>query len=494
VLGFLMKSSLGILCLMLVGAHALVELLLRRRTRPLVAAALYLPPALLASWFACGGTLGALWTHARATWELSSGYFSAMTLSTEASWLPLLVGPLALTALGLARVVPGRVLIWMALPLLPYARYALARADHVMALMGVLAAMLPLLVTWGRDTRRRALLLAAALLTLAMVPVAARSVGTPGARGSSLSGDYLRRTVALRGPGTLAALADLSGRRRRLEQTSRELTVRDRLPRRFRQRIGRECVGIYPWNASLVYANDLRWCPRPVFQSYTAYTPWLDRQNSRALGGRRAPPFVLWTLGPLDHPWTSPQWSIDARYLLSDEPLTVLELLRRYRPVDLSARAALLQRSPAPLYARPRILREVRGAWDRWLAVPRAAGAIVRARVHARRTLSGWLRRNLLWERPTHVTYAFRGGGQVRHRFVLDNAPSGLWIQPYVYNAGVRRLRRTRPLPPKILDLFRGRLVAAVRFSAGTPRAFHPQLRVQWEVIQPTGAKSSGVR
>jgi len=46
-------------------------------------------------------------------------------------------------------------------------------------------------------------------------------------------------------------------------------------------RINNQSVDIFPWDVALCWAYDLNWSPRPVFQSYTAYTPYLDTINSQ---------------------------------------------------------------------------------------------------------------------------------------------------------------------------------------------------------------------
>jgi len=58
-------------------------------------------------------------------------------------------------------------------------------------------------------------------------------------------------------------------------------------------RVGRDTVDVFGSAQGLVFANDLAYAPRPVFQSYAAYTPNLQEWNRRALAGTGAPRWIL---------------------------------------------------------------------------------------------------------------------------------------------------------------------------------------------------------
>jgi hypothetical protein len=89
--------------------------------------------------------------------------------------------------------------------------------------------------------------------------------------------------------------------------------------------VGADTVDILPWETGIAWAADLNWRPRPVFQSYSAYTAALDELNARSLERERGPEWVLWH-------WS--KQSIDGRYALFDEPSTLRTLLCNYRLVE----------------------------------------------------------------------------------------------------------------------------------------------------------------
>lgn len=71
---------------------------------------------------------------------------------------------------------------------------------------------------------------------------------------------------------------------------------------------------IYSYDQSLLIASDNVWSPRPVFQSYSAYTPYLVNINRDHLLGARAPDNIFFKIQPIDERLPSlddgPSWPI----------------------------------------------------------------------------------------------------------------------------------------------------------------------------------------
>ncbi len=99
------------------------------------------------------------------------------------------------------------------------------------------------------------------------------------------------------------------------------------------QEIKNQTVDCYPFDMVSIFANGLNWDPRPLFQSYIAYTPWLDLQNQKFfLSAKKAPEYLIWEKmvtdklqysNKIDYGYLLNDSSIDNRYLLNDEPLTI---------------------------------------------------------------------------------------------------------------------------------------------------------------------------
>jgi hypothetical protein len=118
-----------------------------------------------------------------------------------------------------------------------------------------------------------------------------------------------------------------SGLRDELEAEKQQLRERWALPQT------RAAVGDSPIDQGVLLLNDLSYRPRPVFQGYSAYTPYLLEANACFYRGDRAPEYVLFYLE-----------TIDGRLPASDDALAFMELLWRYRPVLVEQSFLLLRR------------------------------------------------------------------------------------------------------------------------------------------------------
>jgi hypothetical protein len=57
---------------------------------------------------------------------------------------------------------------------------------------------------------------------------------------------------------------------------------------------------VYPSELSILFAHDIDWDPRPIIQSYSAYTPGLSQRNADHLLGPDAPDNVFLSVDPID--------------------------------------------------------------------------------------------------------------------------------------------------------------------------------------------------
>ena len=97
----------------------------------------------------------------------------------------------------------------------------------------------------------------------------------------------------------------------------------NQLPESVKNTIGTSSIDDYPWNAQLLLENKLNFTPRPVFQSYTVYTPELEERNFEHYSSDKAPKFVVYDFA-----------SIDDRYPLFDESKLNLLLTANYTCKD----------------------------------------------------------------------------------------------------------------------------------------------------------------
>jgi len=90
---------------------------------------------------------------------------------------------------------------------------------------------------------------------------------------------------------------------------------------------------LYPFNQTLVLANGFQYDPRPIFQSYVAYTPVLLEKNAEHLRGANAPQHILFSIEP-----------IDRQYPSLEDGLSWPELLTRYSAKGIYGNYLLLNK------------------------------------------------------------------------------------------------------------------------------------------------------
>jgi hypothetical protein len=189
--------------------------------------------------------------------------------------------------------------------------------------------------------------------------------------------------------------------------------------------IGNKTVDIYPWETVIAAANNLNWSPRPSFQSYLTYTPFLDRKNFEYYQGKNAPEFILWHY----HSYQD----IDNRYPFSSDPLTLQAIFTHYRREICKGSYCLWRHTDDIELQEKELSTSSEYTWNTWINLPTAANTnIVRAHIDARRTLLGKLNMVLWKEGGIEIDYRLKNNDIKTHTLIIDNATSGIWASPYL--------------------------------------------------------------
>lgn len=160
-----------------------------------------------------------------------------------------------------------------------------------------------------------------------------------------------------------AALPKIPRLPRGWELSWQDACAKHRLPQ-IQSIVGRGTVDVVNYEQAVALFNDLNFTPRPVFQSYSAYTPRLAWRNLRFYRTpATAPDYVLWKHA-----------TIDGRFPSLDDAGLVAEIVRGYEPVIEEGGFLLLRKRnalPAASLSR-RLLLEQRVAFDQAVALPAA--------------------------------------------------------------------------------------------------------------------------
>jgi hypothetical protein len=226
--------------------------------------------------------------------------------------------------------------------------------------------------------------------------------------------------------------------RRHLEAQYAELQRAWALPE-VRRAVGDHPVDLLMAEQEAALLNSLRFRPRPVYQSYSAYSSALAELNADYYRGLNAPPFVLAEITTVDY-----------HLPMQEDNRAWLELFRRYHPVLAERSLLLLARNDRPAEKEtrrqaPPVARRVRLGEE--VPIPADTPFHLLA-IQSRGTLRQTLQSVLL--RPGNLTLAVQDdmGHTTRYSLVLDTARRGFLLDPLITNTrDLVGLYSGQPLP-----------------------------------------------
>jgi hypothetical protein len=398
-----------------------------------------------------GGPIGALGDFFKYSSEIASGYSSQMSATGPVGELVAVVTVLGIAVLGavagiLTRASYTPVLLIILFPLFVLYKGAIIRHDvgHFLTscpvIVGLFAFLLPVRSgRWYSGTSR-------AVVVLALWGV------------SWLSPPNVLK-MCTGGVNNLVAVCKYEQSRAKVRAQVAKVNEQLRLPPAFLARIGSAQMDVYPWDISAAVANGLNWKPRFVFQSYTAYTPVLDRKSAESFRAEDAPEYVLYSYQ-----------AIDAQHPCIVDPRTWSEIYCRYRVVDQTNDMLLLKRGDSPRRDQVQWLGSYTTAFgDRW-EIPEDTDGQVFLQAKLKLSLFGRLMLALYKVYPPVIRVEYRDGSTENHRLVWRNVESGILVSSLPRNLnGVREL----------LERGQADRVRAVSFRQ-SGASFEKVFRVSW--------------
>ena len=301
----------------------------------------------LVLWVVCGQPLGALPDFVGTSLQVAGGYTPTMSLSSGDRRA--MYGVIATMALGLAgaawitlrrRSLAFGVVtsVWFATCVL-VAKASFARFDPIHEVIAPLwvASSLPML--WAATLTFDASMATTAMMVLMLIggsassELALRHAGRPGMLASAIAvpSRVLRSLHAIANPRNALAR----------ERYSFDAMRSDEIARAPLPQIS-GTVDVYPSDVSALLSHGFSYAPRPMFQSYAAYTPGLAELNAAHLRGREAPDNLLFDIAPIDARLASMEdgssWiEIWRHYVAAADTGGFLWLRRRAQPVAIDA-------------------------------------------------------------------------------------------------------------------------------------------------------------
>lgn len=331
-LGLLPLTKASVLPVVIAGIAVGVVLLLHRRDR--LGALLLLATtglSLAGWWVAVGQPVSGLASYLRSSWQMISGYSEAMSLHDSSR---LAAGSVTLLYLGLALCVVAAT-----------TTRAWGKPDELIVCgMTVFTLFLVFKSGFVRSDSHMQLSVPALVLTTILPTGHVRNAERPRLRvptGVAVAGTVLcylattltSPTVSLRASTVDVVAAVVRGDLRPAILHRQYDASMTRLRTEVPLAESGGATDLYPSALVDLLARDVPWAPRPIVQSYAAYTPALAERNARHLTSPGAPESVFFRIDPIDN-----------RLPALEDGATWMPLVRGYQLVGRSAGYLQLRR------------------------------------------------------------------------------------------------------------------------------------------------------
>ena len=177
-------------------------------------------------------------------------------------------------------------------------------------------------------------------------------------------------------------------------------------------------VDLYPNEVGTIFAYDFDYRPRPVFQSFSAYTGKLAQLNAEHLKQPQAASNILFDLKP-----------IEGRLASFEDGLSWLELLTRYDVTNVEGRYLLLGRNSQPrTYELKPLVDELKLTLNEWYDVPDALPLWAKINIHP--NLLGKLATAALRLPRLHLEVETADGIKTIHKAIGGSMSEGFLLSP----------------------------------------------------------------
>lgn len=388
-------------------------------------------------WVGLGQPLGALPAYVSTSFEITAGYSAGMAVGGELHSLQLACFALLLTgvacALHVANVREATLTFVIAVGAFLAFKAGFVRSlGNAVTFFGFIA-LAPFLLDAGSErtvaTRAPSRLRRSArfVVALAITGIAIEGYGIAREAGDLT---WVRLWTDARGEfdTNVPRIADPLTWREDLVTDSEAITEQTALPN-VRAAVGDATIDVIGNSQGVAHTNGLRWTPRPVFQSYLAYTSALSRRNAEFLAGPDAPRFLLFGIE-----------AIDGRLPGSEDALALQIMARDYRAVLEEGPYMLLERDTSPRPSAPprevQIDRDI--AFDEWIDIDGLLGDCHVLSLDVRPTWRSRWKQALFRVPPVWISIEDSQGRSGRFRVVIATASDGILVDPFVISSDDR--------------------------------------------------------
>ena len=180
---------------------------------------------------------------------------------------------------------------------------------------------------------------------------------------------------------------------------------------------------VYPLSQTLGLPADFTCRSRPIFQSYSAYTPRLAEMNAAHLRKRKAADHIFFDVS-----------TIDGRFTPQDDSLSWPELLTRYDVAGTAGPYIHLQKSPIPRQYALTPIGKLVANFDETIKIPSISDGPIWVQIEIRRSLWGNILATLYRPPRVLLSVVTRGGKTPWGRLLPAEARAGFLLSPVIDN------------------------------------------------------------
>lgn len=295
-----------------------------------LAMALIIPAVFIIGYLIYNPSLPDMLTYLISSLDFSSGYSSAMSLSSVGTEVAVALVSLLFAILFLLRTQPDKKFLLYSLisagPLYLLFKHAFVRADiHIciffegfLLILSVMFLFFDFSTMMDNSKHRKPELVSLLLLLCILLP--------------SLTYSYLCHESLADVPTTV--INELTFRTAdKIKEPLDTTDQSDILSTEMMDIIGSETVTAFPWECSYAAYNKITFVPMTVLQNYAAYTPRLDEMNATFFSAATSPEYIIFSMH-----------SIDGRFALLESPLTWNSIYLNYSVILVNSDCVLLKK------------------------------------------------------------------------------------------------------------------------------------------------------
>lgn len=273
-----------------------------------------------------------------------------------------------------------------------------------------------------------------------------------------------------------SALLNIQKTRNALEERNLVSLESVKLPPPVTRLLKDKKIDIVSSDILIVEANKLNWKPMPVFQSYSAYTTFLDQKNSQSI--LSAPrDYIIYQFSTIDgrHPFfDQPEtfFNIYCNYKLSSD---VPNLINTPSVVNLM----ILENHKSSTCSTGTVGKMSSMAWKQYQSVEVNDGFIVRAAVNIEYSTFGKIYKTLFRSPPVKMKVKYTDGSTGSYRIIPENSNNGVIISHLPANDN------------QALSFFQGHLdnpVTSFSFSTNNSVLYKPNINVVFTSYKVIGS------